>query len=774
VWSRRKTKQNVSHPHKATAHTQKITNMISSSYSSSDHHPSPPSFHPLSHRTDNVAQTAATTAAATTPPTTTATTFSKPKWILLVLFGLTWFNLGRSSRQLRVDGVAASSSGTSVAPTATSTSTTTSGWVDKEEDTLPRRIDSTNSTTTNSTSSTSTTTATNPSWTTAPQPPQQPPLLSSSSSSSSGRTTAAREEGGFWVTVPSYSEGISGWMISLAELLVFCKTYNATFVLPRIYRGRLSTPNYINPTTKTIIQQQGMPVLDLFDATLIHDYYSALVSIDEYHTAVATYIEDNDNDRTKTTAESKTLANNNKINDKNNKSNSHVKRFSVCMTYWQGVCEDAELLQKVPTGRFGRREGLGMYSPTVEAALQYTKEYPHAMVVLELHQYLRHTLLRKHLRPYHRNETNKESQTTMTTLATTMTMNTTTTQKLISDEEFTHVMQSVFQFHSKYDSLATKALQLLGIAPHEPYLTFHWRAEKKDLDYMNCAHALVESKNHVVSQYHNINNSTIGATTNTNARSENKHDMNNNRAIPVILLSSLNTDVDLEWAGAKNLAYNTSAPQALAYLLQPVQDGGGGLLKLDSVLSQVLQLPTQQQQQLSLGPATTTTPTRTITTSTTTTTTNNDTHSPPDMIVTVVLDLILALRSHQFVTCTRACMDSLCKDCNVLTKFGNFTLTLRRYRQQQQQQQQEARQDRLRGTRQLSDSSSSSTTPSTTSLDNGDAISAEVWVDPIRHHLQDYQCWPTRMEEKDDITTLTSLTRPNTTTIIQNIPQEQP
>jgi hypothetical protein len=706
--------------------------MISSSYSSFDHTPSPSPFYSLSHRTDNVAQTTATptTAAATPPPSTTTTTFSKTKWILLVLFGLTWFNLGRSSRQLRVDGVVAPSSGTSIDPptmmmntstTSTRTSSTrTSGGVDGEEE------------------------------------------------------EEEEDTGGLWVIVPSYSEGISGWMISLAELLVFCKTYNATFVLPRIDRGRLSTPNYINPTTtttttKTITQQQqhGMSVLDLFDATLIHDYYSVLVTADDYHTAIASYDDDpydeHEDDLTNTTFATKALANdNNKINH-NNKNHNRVKLFSVCMTFWAGGCNQSEIVQNVPTGRFGPQEGQGMYSPTMEAALQWTKEYPHDMVVLELHQYVIHALSRKRLRPYHANETMKESKTTKTTTRT-------ATQKLISDDEVTHVMQSVFQFHSKYDSLATKALERLGIAPHEPYLTFHWRAEKKDLDYMNCAHALVESKNLVVSQYHNKSNnnnndSTIGATTNSYTRSDNS-------AMPVILLSSLNTNVDLEWGGAKNLAYNTSAPQALAYLLQPVQEGGGGFLKLDSVLSQVLQLPTQQQQQqqVPLASTTTTTSTRTSITMTTmtTTTTNNDTQPPPDMIVTVVLDLILALRSHQFVTCTGACIDSFCKDCNVLTKFGNFTLTLRRYRQQQQQQQQ-ARQDRLRGTRQLSDrsrSSSFSTPPrTTTTVNNGDANLAGVWVDPIQHHHHhDYQCWPTRMEEKDDTTTRT---RPNTTTIIQ-------
>jgi hypothetical protein len=695
------------------------SNMVSLSLSSS-------SVHLLSPSPFHVAQTSATATAAQTTPTT-GTTFSKAKWFLVALVGLTWLNLGGSSRQLQVHPLP-----TTTTATTTNTNTTSSGWVGEgEKDTRPRRsTNTTNSTTTTRTTSSTSTNTTSTTWTSVPQ--QASPLQPHPSSSPGRLPAGGGGGGGLWVIVPYYTEGISGWMLSLAELLVFCKTYNATFVMPHIENGRLNT---------TMTSTGLMPVLDLFDSTLIYEYHSDLVTVDDYHTAVST----------------STTTSHNKNND------VVVKLFSICMTWWHGGCSDDEIAQRVPTGSHGPHEGQGRYSTTLEAALQWTQTNPNDMVVLELNRYTRQALSRKHVRQYPNNNKKKKR---------------TTTRKLISDDEVTRVMQSVFQFHPNYHALATVALQHLGIREHQPYLTFHWRAEKEGLDYMHCAHALVESKNHVVSQY-NIHNKGGATTTNKNKNTTSSDDNHNHfhhhnnsttTTMPVILLSSLNTNADLEWGGAKDLANNTSAPQALAYLLQPVQQGGGGFLKLDSVLSQVLlQLQTtQQQQQQQQFPSPPTTPTSTTAP---TTTSHNNSHfppsPPPDMIVTVVLDLILALRSHQFVTCTRACSDSFCQDCNVLTKFGNFTLTLRQQQKEARRQDLLQQQQQQQGTRRRLSNSS----PTITTVDYGNASNlASVWVDPIQHqHYQDdYQCWPvpaTRTEEKG---TDTSTTSTQNTTFHQN------
>lgn len=174
------------------------------------------------------------------------------------------------------------------------------------------------------------------------------------------------------------------------------------------------------------------------------------------------------------------------------------------------------------------------------------------------------------------------------------------------------IVSNTLEFAPQMHANANLTLQLMNISEQQGYAVIHWRAEKNDIDYLKCAQYIAESQSNM------------------------KKDLaeRNIEAAKFVLMSSLSVDESHIWAGAKAKAVNTTAQEALHFLMK---DRG---FEMSSA-----KLPPQK-----------------------------------DLVVYAAVDLILAQRALSFATCSTAtsCQkDVRCSSCNWLGKFAGMALKSR-------------------------------------------------------------------------------------------------
>jgi len=193
---------------------------------------------------------------------------------------------------------------------------------------------------------------------------------------------------------------------------------------------------------------------------------------------------------------------------------------------------------------------------------------------------------------------------------------------LVSQQAVSHVQTKYLHFKKDHTDLVDGLLEKMGIAKHADFSVIHWRAEVKDIDYIGCARDIMRAR-----------------------------DFMNQKDTPFVLMSSLNTNWDHMWGGARNealnitnknwnnmlsaetnKAMNSTSMAALKLLMD------SGFLKLDSVI---------------------------------------DASSLKDSGLLAVWDLIIATKAKAFATCTLGCGD-VCSKCNYEGNFAKVALRLRK------------------------------------------------------------------------------------------------
>jgi hypothetical protein len=226
------------------------------------------------------------------------------------------------------------------------------------------------------------------------------------------------------------------------------------------------------------------------------------------------------------------------------------------------------------------------HSDSLEQAMISAQQNTNGMTVLKIYDFWVNSFINMYL---HQNGTTKLAEETEV--------------RLVTD----HHLWFVDDLYNMVDSL----LEKMGISHGSEYAVIHWRAERKSLDYMECAQGIMRARMAM-----NMNN------TNTN----------------FVLISSLMTDPSLEWGGAATMAANTTAPQALEFLLSDQN----AFQKIDSVL--------------------------------------NGTEAPKESAIYVALDLIMSQKATTFATCTTKCYKShrYCKKCNYAGNFALLAMKMRK------------------------------------------------------------------------------------------------
>jgi hypothetical protein len=200
--------------------------------------------------------------------------------------------------------------------------------------------------------------------------------------------------------------------------------------------------------------------------------------------------------------------------------------------------------------------------------------------------------------------------------------------------------QEVFEaktipFHSKHVQLVDELLQRANITNNN-FSVIHWRAEKKGMDFIQCARAVNEAKDIMLRRM---------MANNTNNTAQNKEEEASKHKF--VLMSSLNENEDLMWLGARDTIGNStkSSQIALQYLLRD-----NGFIKIDGLLEAR------------------------------STKVHND---DPGMLA--IYDLIIATKAINFATCSRGgeagCSDvshRLCDACNHIGNFGRLATSLRK------------------------------------------------------------------------------------------------
>jgi hypothetical protein len=173
------------------------------------------------------------------------------------------------------------------------------------------------------------------------------------------------------------------------------------------------------------------------------------------------------------------------------------------------------------------------------------------------------------------------------------------------------------------EALADQALREMGISEgnnnnKQNYAVIHWRAEKGGMDYLQCTERIVATKKAM---------ETSNRFAHTN--------------MTFVLASSLNMDTSKECGGTFRLAQNTTAPEALAYLMNNYKDHQFRKINQDVLLGR-------------------------------------DTE---DLIVNSVVDLIVARRVTTFSSCMRTCakLYRYCLVCNYPGHYTEYIMELRRF-----------------------------------------------------------------------------------------------
>jgi hypothetical protein len=375
-------------------------------------------------------------------------------------------------------------------------------------------------------------------------------------------TTSTPPDGVLWIHVQDWSEGISHWTETFSQVLVLCKTLNATFVLPEITDGRL------------VGRVRGNILLsDIFNMTLLKQrYHSKMITFSDFQQQQ-------------------------QQQQRNNNNNNGIVVFDVCfLKSKQATCENG-----IPN------EFRADSSAALEQAILISDERP---VVLKIHQLwdqgmTKLQMMNMDIGTSSSNNDNKNK-------------NKNNRLFLVPPDQVALVHDKLLRFSDAMEALADQALREMGISEgNNNYAVIHWRAEKGGMDYLQCAEGIVATKKAMetsdrFAQYTNMT---------------------------FVLASSLSMDTSKEWGGAFREAENTTAPEALAYLMNDYEDH-----QFRKINQDVLGVDTK------------------------------------DLIVNSIVDLIVARRATAFASCTRTCYQPYryCRVCNYPGHYAEYIMELRR------------------------------------------------------------------------------------------------
>jgi hypothetical protein len=119
--------------------------------------------------------------------------------------------------------------------------------------------------------------------------------------------------------------------------------------------------------------------------------------------------------------------------------------------------------------------------------------------------------------------------------------------KLVDPSEILPLARKYLDFRSEHYQIVDHALDQMGV--NKNFSVIHWRGELQNMDYMECARAILKTRD----QMHTPDRQFV-------------------------LMSSLNMDATLQWGGARKRAKNSTAHAALSLLLDT------GFYKLDTVI----------------------------------------------------------------------------------------------------------------------------------------------------------------------------------------------
>ena len=173
---------------------------------------------------------------------------------------------------------------------------------------------------------------------------------------------------------------------------------------------------------------------------------------------------------------------------------------------------------------------------------------------------------------------------------------------LVSRQAVSHVKTNYLHFKKTHNDLVDGLLEKVGIANDTIFSVIHWRAELEGMDYIGCARNIIRARDYM-----------------------------NQKDTPFVLMSSLNTNENHIWSGARNKARNSTSQVALKRLMD------FGFFKLDSLI---------------------------------------DESSVKDSGLLAVWDLIIATKAEAFATCSGNC-GNFCKKCNYNGNFARLALGLR-------------------------------------------------------------------------------------------------
>eukprot|EP01068_Selenidium_serpulae_P014674 Selendium_serpulae@DN6124_c0_g1_i5.p1 len=108
------------------------------------------------------------------------------------------------------------------------------------------------------------------------------------------RSLSKETTGHLYLWVEGYNEGLASWMISISQLLIYAKTYNATYVEPCIHNGKLRSC-YIpeeedSPIATRTLDPEEMVfdtvrLSDVFDIEKLKSFYPNIISHEEFYNA---------------------------------------------------------------------------------------------------------------------------------------------------------------------------------------------------------------------------------------------------------------------------------------------------------------------------------------------------------------------------------------------------------------------------------------------------------------------------------------------------------
>lgn len=315
-----------------------------------------------------------------------------------------------------------------------------------------------------------------------------------------------------WLYIHSANEGISNWRLSLAQLLYAAKGLDATIVEPCIANGMLRSCNASDPGLKldSSLPQYLYPLREIFDMNQILDFHPKIVPYHDF-VQITNYQPEN----------------------------SH----KICLTRmgkaYNHICKVKNITNHM----------MGGFIPAFNDSLAELKLGQHGIV--ELYDYWRNGLIGLQY-PSSCNKVGKKNKVKCS--------------KQIFDNEQAKVLSKQLHFpnktfetvHSLLDKILPNKTPATNGKNELNFGAIQFRPETKALDYVECAKAIVQSRN-IMAEENNIPKENF------------------------VLLSPLSTRKSLVWAGVQATVNSHTAHNAVQEALDLLAKEG--LLRLETVHS---------------------------------------------------------------------------------------------------------------------------------------------------------------------------------------------